>query len=235
MLPLFKLCSLCSNLVDKNGGIDYPVEVLRFWKLAAEKSAREQLVRSATAVKDNCVSTLIYINVPRLIHYASLTGWSGSFPDDFREGVPREGWIVRELLELERAIVGLEFPALSWQETTATIEDPIGMLVSFEGRFRTKNGPKSREQPKQLDMTNLKTAPHIYASQRGVKFVLPYDPRFLTTNTAVVEFSSGQVQVGGFAIIKKVTEKEVWATPLFVGLQSSPEGRALMNALASHR
>jgi hypothetical protein len=84
-------------------------------------------------------------------------------------------------------------------------------------------------------MTNLKTAPHIYTKAVGLKFILPYDPRFLTTNTAMVEFSSGQINVGGFAIIKRKMMDEVWATPLFIGLWSSPEARAFMNALRSNQ
>jgi hypothetical protein len=140
--------------------------------------------------------------------------------------------IVRELVTLERAIKALDFPALTWQETVKIVSEPVGMLVSFEGRFRTKNGPKFRSPAKQVDMTNLKVAPHIYAKEGATKFILPYDPRFLTTNTAVVEFSSGQIQVGGFALIKRASTNEIWATPLIIGLWSSPEGRALMNALS---
>jgi hypothetical protein len=84
------------------------------------------------------------------------------------------------------------------------------------------------------DAANLKVAPHIYTKHEDTKFILPYDPRFLTTNTAAVEFSSGQVRVGGFALIKKKVGKEIWATPLFIGLWSSPEARAFMNALRSN-
>jgi hypothetical protein len=82
-------------------------------------------------------------------------------------------------------------------------------------------------------MTNLKAAPHIYAKGAGMKLILPYDPRFLTTNTAVVEFSSGQMRVGGFALIKRKLAEEIWATPLLNGLWSSPEARAFMKALSS--
>jgi hypothetical protein len=151
----------------------------------------------------------------------------------FQDGIPSDGIIARELYDLERGIKMLEFPALSWQTVVQTVQDPVGMLVSFEGRFRTKNGPKFRAYPAQVDMTNLKTAPHIYAKEAGLKFVLPYDPRFLTSNTAVAEFSSGQMNVGGFALIKRRLPDEVWATPLFIGLWSSPQARAFMDALAS--
>jgi hypothetical protein len=134
---------------------------------------------------------------------------------------------------LEKAIAVMDFPALSWQDTVKTLQEPTGVLVSFEGRFRTKNGPKSRDASHPIDMTNLETAPHIYARESGTKFVLPYDPRFLTTNTAVAEMSAGQIRVGGFGIIKRKSAGEVCATPLFIGLRASPEGRALMQALAT--
>ncbi|MGO9397308.1 MAG: hypothetical protein ACLP19_05600 [Xanthobacteraceae bacterium] len=231
------LCSFCATLIDKNLGVDFPVETLRTWKIFSEKSAREGLVRSAKSVKENCISTLIYINVPRLLHFDFLTQTHPSFPSIFQDGIPADRFVVPEMVALGRAIEALEFPALSWQETIKTMQNPIGTLVSFEGRFRTKNGPKSRSAREsiQVDLTNLKTAPHIHTKDGSMKFILPYDPRFLTTNTAVVEFSSGQMKVGGFAIIRKITGDEVCATPLFIGLWSSPEARAFMNALRSHR
>jgi hypothetical protein len=226
------LCSFCAALVDKNSGTDFSVESLKMWKSTSERAARERLIRSARTVKENCISTLIYINVPRLIHFDALTRRYLSFPRIFDDGIPGDRWIVEELVALRHAIEAVEFPALSWQEISG-LTDPVGMLVSFEGRFRTKNGPKSRAPSNNIDMTNLRTAPHIYTKEADVKFILPYDPRFLTTNTAMVEFSSGQIRVGGFAVIKRMVDGEIWATPLFIGLWSSPEARALMNALQS--
>jgi hypothetical protein len=231
------LCSFCATLIDKNLGVDFPIETLRTWKIFSERSAREGLVRGAKSVKENCISTLIYINVPRLLHFDFLTQKRPSFPSIFQEGIPRDRFIVPEIAALGTAIEALEFPALSWQETIKTMQDPIGTLVSFEGRFRTKNGPKSRSarESSQVDLTNLKIAPHVYTRDGSAKFILPYDPRFLTSNTALVELSSGQIKVGGFAIIKKIRGDEFWATPLLIGLWSSPEARAFMNALRSHR
>jgi hypothetical protein len=228
------LCSFCATLIDKNGGADYSIEAVKTWKIASERAARERLICSARAVKENCVSTLIYINVPRLIHFDALTQARPTFPHVFEDGIPDDGVIIRELVALNRAIKELEFPAIDWKEAVAAVSDPVGMLVSFEGQFRTKNGPKSREPSNVTDMTNLEMAPHIYTKQMGMKFILPYDPRFLTTNTAVVEFSSGQIRVGGFGLIKRKLTDEIWATPLFIGLWSSPEARAFMNALRSN-
>lgn len=228
------LCPSCATLIDKNGGADFPMKTLKMWKTASEKAARELLIRNARTVKENCISTLIYINVPRLIHFDALTHVHPSFPRIFADGIPSDRFIVPELVALSRAIEALEFPALDWKETDAAVSDPVGMLVSFEGRFWTRNAPKSRKHANDVDMANLEVAPHIYTKGGRVKFILPYDPRFLTTNTAVVEFSSGQMRVGGFALIKKKLAKEIWATPLLIGLWSSPEARAFMNALRSN-
>ncbi|MFL6846724.1 MAG: hypothetical protein ACJ8ER_17805 [Allosphingosinicella sp.] len=220
-------------MVDKNNGADFPVEDLRVWKLASERAALERLYSHADAVRDNCVVSLIYINIPRLQHYVALSQQGVDLPTYFDDGIPGDGYIYEELQGLRRAIARTRFPAIKWREAVDLLPDPTGMLVSFEGQFRTKNGPDERSDRRPRDLTDLKTAPHIYQKERGLKLILPYDPKFVTTSTAGVEFNAGTIRVGGFAHIKFRRDDEIIASPYIIGLASTPEGRALMRALST--
>jgi len=229
------LCRNCAGLIDKDSGADFSVQKLISWKKAAERAAHERLVRHSQTVKENCLHTLIYINVPRLVQYSRLTSDDIEVPDRFSNGIPDQGMIVRELVQLEKSLESIDFPALPWKEAVDEFDDPTGMVVSFEGRFWTKNGPRERNYEIPPDFSKLTEAPHIYAKYKGKKFVLVYDPKFVTTNTAIAELSSGQLRVGGFAIVKKANQHEIWASPLFFGLWSSPEAQDLMDALSFKR
>ncbi|MGZ8284525.1 MAG: hypothetical protein ACXW27_11245 [Allosphingosinicella sp.] len=226
------LCERCASLVDKNNGADFSVQELKLWKRASERAALERLYRHSDQVRNNCVQTLIYINIPRLHHYLSLSPQSVSLPHYFDEGIPGDSYIAPQLYGLRQAISGMRFPALDWVEAVNLLDDPTGIIVSFEGRFRTKNGPQGRRDRQERDLTNLKTAPHIYQKAGALKLILPYDPRYVTTSTAGVEFTSGQVRVGGFASVKFRKGDEIVASPFIIGLASTPEARALWNALS---
>ena len=229
------LCEYCAALIDKNNGVDFRVETLQLWKDASERAALERLTRQSESIRENCVSSLIFINIPRLHHLMAQTKQPGRLPNFFDEGIPGDGYIAPQLYELQKAIARMRFPALNWQEIADKFDDPTGLIVSFEGRFRTKNGPKSRSDRRERDLTDLQTAPHIYQTANGHKLILPYDPKFLTTSTAGVEMTRGQCNVGGFASIKHKDGKNIIASPFIIGLFSSPEGRAFMDALAAHQ
>jgi hypothetical protein len=229
------LCEFCAALVDKNGGTDFQVGELRIWKRAAERAALDRLLLQSDSVRDNCVSSLIFMNIPRLHHLLAQTKQPGRLPTYYDDGIPGEGYIAPELYELQRIIASMRFPALPWQEVVEKFEDPTGLIVSFEGRFWTRNGPSSRNDRRERDLTDLSSAPQIHAKYKGVKLVLPYDPKFLTTSTAGVEMNRGQVRVGGFASIKIREGDLVVESPFIIGLYSTPEARAFMDALASHQ
>jgi hypothetical protein len=58
------LCPTCAALVDKNGGVDYPVETLRRWKAEHEEWARQNL-------NQNVQTPFPVVNG---VHFASGTG-----------------------------------------------------------------------------------------------------------------------------------------------------------------
>jgi hypothetical protein len=178
----------------------------------------------------------MYINVPRLLHFAEIHGHqSETIPAEFSAGIPSSGYIYPQLVALRTAIRQLTFPAIDWLDAADALSDPSGVLVSFQERFWTKNGPTTSEHCYDVfDFADLRLAPHLYAKRGGRKFILGYDPKFMTTSTATVEFRAGRVRVSGFAIVKKSKNSEVWATPLLIGLTTTPEGRALMAALSQN-
>lgn len=229
------LCGSCAALIDKNDGIDFPSSILRVWKCAAEHAALDRLHRSSDTVRDNCVNSLIFINIPRMHHLLAQTKQPLRLPTFFDDGIPEDGYIAPELHVLERTIAQMRFPAIKWQDAAKMFSDPTGLMVSFEGSFRTRNGPSSRYDRKYRDLTNIKTVPQIYAKSNGQKLVLPYDPRFLTTATAGVEMTGGHTRVGGFASVKYRDSDMIVASPFIIGLYSTPEARAFMDALASHQ
>lgn len=229
------LCELCAALIDKGGGQGYPVDTLMIWKMASEQAALEALERHSSEVKLSALDTLLYINVPRLAHFAELHDLKPTIPTEFVTGIPSSGYIYPQLMELRAAIGKLHFPAIDWFETVQLLADPVGVIVSFREVFWTKNGPTtSASRYDSVDFSDLNSAPHLYAKRSGKKFVLGYDPKFMTTSTATVEFRAGRVRVSGFGIIKKVNGSEIWATPLLIGLTTTPEGRALMAALSQN-
>lgn len=229
------LCENCAALIDKNAGSDFSVGLLRTWKNASERAALDRLYRFSDSVRDSCIRSLIFINIPRLHHLLAQTKQPIHLPTYFDDGMPGEGFIAPELHQLERVISQMHFPALTWQEAAEQFEDPTGLIVSFEGRFWTKNGPGSRRDRRERDLVDLKTAPHIYTKHRGAKLILPYDPKYLTTATATVELSRGQCRVAGFASVKFRDDDTIVASPFIIGLHSTPEARAFMDALTNHQ
>ncbi len=227
------LCESCAKLIDNNKGADFSIEQLRVWKIASEKAAYERLLRHSDAVRYNCVESLIFINVPRLQHYVALYKQQVDLPLEFINGIPGDGFIAPELNRLKQIISRMRFPAMDWQETIDLIDDPTGMIVSFEGQFWTKNGPRGRRDREERDLSDYKIAPHVYSKRGSIKFILPYDPKYVTTNTATVEFNNGRIRIGGFAQVKFKSGNEVVASPYIIGLASTPQVRAFWNALSA--
>lgn len=228
------LCAQCANDIDKNNGDDFPADQLRMWKLIAERSAAEHLYRGSKEVLDNCVGSLIFINVPRIVQRSTLQAGLEPFPSDFIQGIPSGRYIYDDLLQLRRSIRSQGFVGLDWTEASSLLDDVAGAVVRFEGVFFTKNGVTNANNRYSPYTGDLKRGPLVYSKAGDLRLVLPYDPRFLTTNTAVVEMRAGRVRLGGFAQIKYKDGSDVIASPYFIGLASTPEGRALQEALASH-
>jgi len=226
------LCQHCAALIDKGDGGDFSAEKLKNWKAVSEKTALNRLHESSTSLKRRSVRTLVYINAPRLAHYADLNDEAPP-PSDFLEGVPARGFIADKVASYSRSILDFDLQALDWIDTKKIIPDPTGLLIRFEGNFRTKNGPTSPYDRTERDLSDPYKSPHVYQKKSGFRLVLPYDPRFVTTSTASVELNNGTTRLGGFAQIKYLKDGDVIASPLYMGLTATEEGAALMDALLS--
>ena len=226
------LCEFCGKLIDNNNGADFSVKQLSEWKIISEKAAYERLTKHSDLVRDNCLQTLIFINVPRLVHFIDTSQQNLEIPVEYLEGIPGDGYNSPELLSLRRAIGRIRFPALDWRDVIELYDDPTGILVCFEGQFRTKNGPTDRADRPKRDFSDYHKAPHVYAKNGLNRFVMPYDPRYVTTNTATSEFNRGTIRIGGFAHIKFRDGNDIVATPYVIGLASTPFARSLWNALS---
>ena len=109
-----------------------------------------------------------------------------------------------------------------------------GDLLVFDRTVRTLNGLRPNEiRPLTGD---LDVDPLVYIKTGGVRIVMPYDSRYVTTSTAYGDFAAGQAQMFGLCIIKrrgqpkdalhrgKKPKAQYVASPLVLG-QTSPHDR----------
>jgi hypothetical protein len=97
---------------------------------------------------------------------------------------------------------------------------PEGLFISYYQMCRTKNG--GSENPNDVTSYSFDRSPLIYLDSNGYRYVLPYDPIWLTTNTATGTVRTGVSRLAGIAIIKVIdrARKHIIATPLLFGIPS---------------
>tara|TARA_R110000868_G_scaffold411694_2_gene707597 strand:+ start:6552 stop:7484 length:933 start_codon:yes stop_codon:yes gene_type:complete len=223
------LCAGCASLIDKNGGAGYSIDTLRSWKESAEKRTYDELISSSVYQRPAWLerfSTIHFANVPRLAQMLS----SGDFPERLvhvlGDGFPTQGMIARELYTLEKAIQSAMVEAVPLEHVTPPSDDIIGCVVSFFQNCRTKNGviDKNEIDGRWIREFDDKKSPHFYIKIGETKFIFPYDPRWITTNTAYSEFRSGTRKFAGIGIVKHVSDdlSGVIVSPLLVGLARHP-------------
>jgi hypothetical protein len=109
---------------------------------------------------------------------------------------------------------------------TASDERLIGATVSFSALFRTKNGAKlykARDKRQSLTFSgNLTQDPHIYKTCGTQSLVMMIDPRWVTSNTAFVQFASGQQRFAGLCVVNRVEKGLIFASPLILGTPKGP-------------
>tara|TARA_R110002124_G_scaffold164404_1_gene331777 strand:+ start:811 stop:1515 length:705 start_codon:yes stop_codon:yes gene_type:complete len=223
------LCPDCASLIDKSGGKDFSVSLLHCWKKTSEKRARAELTAGSSSeiVWKTKLQFVCYLNVPRLSMLAGANGISvdiGELNSGYLHNLGFE--LNRVMLAFERVIKHVDILSLPLEKVLEANDDLIGLTVSFNERFRTKNGvdvPQRTSVPKAIS-TDWKKCPHIYHKLQSIKFVLPYDPRWVTTSTAFTQFRSGHAMFGGLATIKEVdtATKTIIASPMIMGLPQTP-------------
>ena len=70
---------------------------------------------------------------------------------------------------------------------------------------------------------NLQTDPHVWAKAGNSRVVLPLNPAWFTTDSAVVTFQSGHVLLGGFGILRGLSRERALVSPIALGLPLTAE------------
>jgi hypothetical protein len=216
------LCADDADLVDKNEGQGFSVEQLRSWKRGAEEKqvsrARLRAQPHRPAWLDQLKSP-DYVNVPRLVSISEERAISRSTLDSLAEGFPRDRYILNELLEVVLALRRATIEAVDVDE----IKSPAGQLregltISFYGHARAKNAHQVNRD--HIQRYSFEKSPQIYVDRNRYRYVFPFDPAWLTTDTALN--IGGSCTLAGVGIIKSIdhSARAVIATPLAFGIPS---------------
>lgn len=224
------LCGACADLIDKNGGADYPVKVLVAWKEQAEKATRLAQASPADHGErpwDSGFGGISYMNIPRLAMWGAGQGLKidVSFLADVANLHDMGFDLTRLMYEIEQALKHLSFRAVPLEQAVELEQDFTGATVSFERQFFTKNGPHVPAKGQSVPISSdWKKAPQIHCKLGKWRVVVVYDPRWITTSTAYVEFAAGTRRFKGIGIVKEVNERDslVFVSPLFIGFPKSP-------------
>lgn len=189
--------------------------------------ARLETVQSSRLPR---IDTLHYANIPRLVHLLAMHQQPMALPE-----IPAPP---------DRDMIGLATASSVITSKLGQVDLPVkrftldlnlrelreGDLMVFDRRVHTLNGPRPNQT---LPPTgDLNIDPLVYLKRDGVRIVMPYDPRFITTSTAYNDFRSGQVQMLGLCVIKrrlrpsdaphrrKKPKVQFLASPLLLGLSS---------------
>jgi len=172
---------------------------------------------------------LYYINVPRLSLLTALGGQSldlSEFGDI--KALHEIGWDLNRILAGFRHLLEqVELHAVPLHDAL-NMNDPRGLVVSFDQEFRTKNIriPDSQNGYGKPLSGNLQTDPHIYSKDGDIKVIANIDLRWVTTTTAFVQFrpSSGKNRFAGLGFVNSVDKQGNSASisPYLIGMPSNP-------------
>lgn len=171
-----------------------------------------------------------YANVPRLNVLLAAHGHPGARSIPAHSDRPMMEFLaVMESISERLARVELPLKLLTPDLNLRTLQQ--GDLLVFDRTVRTLNGLWPNEiRPLTGD---LDVDPLVYIKTGGVRIVMPYDSRYVTTSTAYGDFSAGQTHMFGLCIIKrrgqpkdaphrrKKPKAQYIASPLVLGQTSS--------------
>ncbi|KZB52429.1 HNH endonuclease [Thalassospira xiamenensis] len=232
------LCGTCASLIDKNGGDDYSPAKLKYWKAQAEERAHNALETSNNKLEkpwDSEFSNINYMNIPRIAMIAASANQqlSSILPDNVVNLHDLGFELNRVTLEVQRSLRHIFRNAVPIEELASIDGDYRGLLVSFDRRFYTKNGPPIPEKGKQFVISEeWENAPHLHGRVGQLKVILAYDPRWITTTTAYGEFNRGNSSFKGLGIVKEVDTEQglIFLSPLLIGLPKSNLLDLIMNS-----
>jgi len=220
---LILLCPTHHQMVDSKAE-DWPSETLQDMKIKHEGWVREKLLRGNSWSPP--ISQLCYINIPRLSILAGL--YNKQVPSPLEIAAYNLHSLGIELLYLmqffKQLLEDIQPHALSFEDITTFDNSYIGATFGFNTNFRTKNGVYVEDvQDNRFTLKgDLRHDPYIYHKFKHFKLILPINPRWITTTTAICQFSSGQVRFAGLCVVKAMNGNgDVVASPLVLGTPKS--------------
>ena len=219
---LILLCPNHHRIIDTDTNT-YTVEAIKYMKLSHESHIKELL--KAKIIWKVKISQLYYMNIPRLMILAGLSGLD--IGEDFRlleqfHCLHAIGFNLNYvMIRISNLINQIAVKTIRIKENFSELQ--VGKCVEFNGNFRTKNVPY-------LDAVNrnefkivgsLENDPYLYTKIYNTKFILTIDPRWMATTTSFAQFKNGWVDIAGLAVIKRLTCNEIIATPYVIGIPKS--------------
>jgi hypothetical protein len=198
----------------------FPSEALRRMKSDHEEWVGQQLAKGPRWSRE--LSTIDYLNVPRVLIDPAAAGMI----DDGERGYLEQLTTLRDqgfrigsiALVLERVFQSWNGGALELSTIGELGAEAVGARVSFEETFRTKNMTGSDKQRPGFELAgDLDDDPHLYVKRDGRTIYLPLDPRWVTTSTAFVTFTSGIAPLAGVGLVRAVESGRAIVSPLVVG------------------
>lgn len=215
------LCGDCADLVDKERGRGFSVELLKSWKARAEEEVSNAALLRTAARRPAWLDKLRtphYINLPRVLHL-SADRLSTNAVEVVGQGFPDNGYIAPELSEVGVILRRLSIKAVDVEQLLRPeCQVREGLVMSFYQRRRTRNGAQS--DPSTVRNYSFSKSPLIYLDAHNFRYVFPYDPIWLTTNTAKSDVRSGTTTLAGIGIVKRVIPAQNTAicSPLAFGV-----------------
>jgi hypothetical protein len=228
---LILLCPTHHTLVDKDRAT-WTAEKLYQMKYVHEGNVRAQVSKGLTWIPN--FSLPDYVNVPRILFDLAA---QDAIDDEILEAL-QNMQNVQSLLDfiyIQEVLLIYKKFLKKWKPGALDLADPetlkpenVGSRVKFNMRFRTKDIFWPDEEMS-ARVRNHKE-PHIYCKVLKKKVSLYIDPRWITTSSAFLDFTSGQRVFSGIGILKHVEAQAARVTPLVVGVPMSPLDQAMYDS-----
>ena len=214
---LFLLCLDHHKVVDDHPEV-YTVEKLKEIRGSHLSWVRQKLSNGTPWTNE--IYNFFYINLPRMVMLAEVMGCGIDDPSLFHiSDLNKLGGGYIPLMRSLRPVIERTHPNVLALDSLSFTGDEVGVIVSFDQRFRTKNLGKALTKGFAGFTGDVAEDPHIYTDCNGYKVVMPIDPRWVTTSTAGVHLSSGQGLFSGLSVVNSIDVKNkiVMCSPLLIG------------------
>ena len=222
-------CETCGKQIDSDES-GHTTEELKEWKATAERKAQAEfgLANSAVLFSLRYQDQTTYINLPRFQMMASDKGYRLSgLPAPNTALLSSDVYLGSIIVALESVLKEMKLEAIPVTnvKTQDQCDAVVGRLISFEGRFRSRNAPRVRNgsAPVYHPTGNLEEDHHIYKKFGEIELVLPLDSFWYASQSAVGLFrTQGYVSVRGIARVHRTSAAQIVASPVWMTLPGHP-------------